>query len=319
VTVLVLFKRFSILLAVILIVSIAAWLLFGSTIFFQSNVAFFFKHVFRLDEVWNIGLLQRISSPNPAHGTVDNIRSLYTIAVLLLGAAGAVLGLLSRDDRKQHFTILAIAAVIVMASLVMGFSYMHEIIDRTYLFGIPIIAYLAARLLSNKVTRVILCLFLMGAPALYIIAHYGNQYSDWAPQSNLEALGFFNTNTADTGTLTGNYLSWGDILGSDTLAPLYASPPINLIISANFIEDPEKYTGVLYEQLQLSDNKVTVKGADFAPFPRYVAFSQRDKGFYYWTWNKLPFLNQIEQSVDAASNSNLVYSSPGMKLYVSEK
>jgi len=82
---------------IVLVVSLAAWLLFGARLFFESNVAFFFKHIFRLDEVWSISLLQRITSPNPAHGTVDNIRSLYTIAVLMLGVIGAVLGLMSRE------------------------------------------------------------------------------------------------------------------------------------------------------------------------------------------------------------------------------
>jgi len=178
---------------------------------------------------------------------------------------------------------------------------------------------LAGRLLSNQVTRVILCLFLIAAPVIYIVAHYGTEYTDWAPQSNLQGLEFFNENTAGTGTLTGNYMSWGAIIGSDPLASPYNSPPASFMVTANFIEETERYTGVLYEQLHFSNNKVSMSDIGFAPFPHYIAVSQRDKGFYYWTWNKLPFLNQIEQSMENATNADLVYSSPGMELFVSEK
>lgn len=263
--------------------------------------------------------MQRVTSPNPAHGVVDSIRTWYTVVILMIGFLGAVLGLKSREDKKQHYAILAIAAVIMVTSAVMAFSYTHEIIDRTYLFGIPLISYFATRLLPHKVTSIILCLFLIGAPVIYTISHYGNQYTDWAPQSNLEGLEFFNENATNSGTLTGNYLSWGVIIGSDPLAAPYNSPPASFLPTANFIEHPELYTGVLYEQLHFSDNKVSMPDVGSTPFPHYIAISQRDKSFYYWIWNKLPFINQIEQSLEKATNNDLVYSSPGMKIYVSEK
>ena len=53
-------------------------------------------------------------------------------------------------------------------------------------------------------------------------------------------------------------------------------------------------------------------------YPHYVSISQRDKGIYYWIWDELDVINEMEASIGEARNLNLIYANPDIKLYIIE-
>ncbi|MCL0074186.1 hypothetical protein M1O50_04875 [Dehalococcoidia bacterium] len=311
-------KRLGLTTLAILAVFISAWTIYGAAIFFELHLPFFVEHALRLDKVWQITFVERITSPNPAHNFLNMVRSWYTALFLGIGFLGAILGLKSRKNRETHLTIFAMALGIVVIASIIAFSYRHEIIDKTYLFGIPLIAYFGVKLLNHRVTAILLCLFLLVAPPAYIASHYSNQFTDLVSPANLKGLYFFNQYAASKGTLTGNYESWGSLRWSEPLAAAYQSEPVAFVPNYRFLEHPEEYRGALFEQLQFENNKVSCSDEVQVIYPHYIAVSRRDKGIYYWNWDKLDFINEIEASLNNATNCNLVYVNPDMKLYIVE-
>jgi len=307
-------KKIDLTSVLLLTIFIGAWTIYGATQFFEANTPRFISYALRLDMVWESSLLARVVSTNPAHDFLDKVRVWYTAAFLIIGFLGLILGFKSKRNRDTHLTILAVSVGIIIASSILAFSYGTEIIDKTYLFGIPLIAYFGTKLLNHRATAVLLCILLVIAPPIYIGCHYCNQFTDRASPANLEGLYFFNEHAEAEGTLTGNYLSWGTPRISHEEPYL----PVVFPLGYAFLEHPEKYQGTLYEQLYFEDDKLSCSDEVEITYPHYIAVSQRDKGIYYWNWNRLGFINQLEGSLDNAKNCNLIYTNPDMKLYIVE-
>ena len=310
-------KRIGLTTLAIFAIFIAAWTIYGAVTFFAGNLPEFIGHALRWDEVWRYSFVERIISSNPAHDFVNKIRVWHTALFLGIGFLGLILGLKSRENRGTHLTIFAMAIGIVAVASVIAFSYRHEIIDKTYLFGIPLIAYFGTKLLNHKVTAILLCISLLIASPLWITSHYANQYTNNIAQPNLEGLYFFNEVAMSEGTLTGNYWSWGALRGISPETQ-YAYPPQAFTPGYGALEHPEKYRGVLFEQLRFENDELSYSDEVEVVYPHYISISQRDKGIYYWVWDELDFINDMEESIDKVRNCNLVYVNPGMKLYIVE-
>lgn len=311
-------KRLELGTVIIFTVLIASWIIYYATTFFEYNLAFFVEHAFRLGEIWQYSFVERVTVINPAHAFLNQVRTWYTVLFLVIGFLGFILGLTANEKKETHLTILAIGIGIVALASTVGFSYKHEIIDKTYLFGIPLIAYFGANLLNRKATALLLCIILVIAPPIYIASHYANQLSDLASPANREGFNFVKDHGTAEGTISGNYYNWGSIKWSDSNAPAFSSKPVAFVVGRYYLEHPELYQGVLFEQLRFEHNQLHYREGVQVIYPHYIAVSQRDKGIYYWNFDNLDFVNDIEKSLNNARNCNLVYTNPDMVAYVVE-
>jgi hypothetical protein len=310
-------KRIGLTTVVLFAIFIAAWLMYGAVTFFEGNLAYFVEHALRLDEVWRYAFVERIVSTNPAHDFLNKVTVWHTALFLGIGFLGAVLGLKSKKARETHLTVLAMAIGIAVAASVIAFSYRYEIIDKAYLFCMPFIAYFGTKLLDRRITAILLCLLLMVAPASWIMSHYANESTANVSQANAEGLYYFNEHGATKGTLTGNYWSWGYMTGVGPETQ-YQYPPEAFVPGYGFLEHPEQYRGVLFEQLRFDNNELSYSGEVEVVYPHYIALSRLDKGIYYWVWDKLDVINKMEESIGNARNCNLIYANPDMVLYIFE-
>lgn len=308
-------RRIELTTVVILALFIAAWTMHGAVTFFEGNLPFFIEHALRLDEMWRYSFVERIVSANPAHDFLNKVRVWHTATFLAIAFLGAILGLRARKNRETHLTVLAMAIGIVAVMVIIAFAYRHEIIDKTYLFGMPLIAYFGIKLLSHKITAILLCICLLVTPVSWMASHYANEYTDTIFQPNLKGLYFFKEHASPGGTLTGNYFSWGWLpgVGPETQ---YRYPPQAFIPAGVFLEHPKLYKGVPFEQLRFENDEVAYNSEIEVVYPHYIGISRRDKGIYYWIWNKLEVINQIESLINDAKNCNLIYANPDMKLYI---
>ena len=99
----------------------------------------------------------------------------------------------------------------------------------------------------------------------------------------------------------------------------YEYLPQAFVTVGDFLEHPEQYRGVLFEQLHFENDELSYSDEVQVVYPHYVAISRLDKGIYYWVWNRLDVINQIEDLINDARNCNLIYINPDMKLYIVEK
>ena len=310
-------KRIELTTAVLFAVLIGAWTIYGAVTFSEGNLPSFVEHALRLDEVWKHSFLERITSSNPAHDFLNKIRVWHTALFLGIGFLGAILGLKTRKNRETHLTILAMAIGIVAVASIIAFSYRHEIIDKTYLFGIPLIAYFGTKLLNHRVTAILLCILLLVMPASWITSHYANEYTSHISPPNLAGLYFFNEYATSEGTLTGNYWSWGYMRGISPETQ-YQYPPKAFVPGYGFLEHPEQYEGVLFEQLRFENNELSCSDELEVIYPHYISISRRDKGIYYWVWDELDVINEMEESIGKARNCNLIYANSDFSLYIVE-
>jgi len=316
--ILVLRKQVSVTLLVVLTLGLAAWTLYGAAIFFESNLGEAIDHAFRIDEVWRLGFATRVASPNPAHDLLNTLRFWYTAAFLAVGLLGMILRLIAGKPGGQDLNMVGMGTGIILVALATGFSYRHEIIDKTYLFGLPFLAYFGATLLRRQVTAMLVYLLLLLAPPAYMATHYANALTDHLSRANLAGLSFFNRHTAGGGTLTGNYNAWGVPVYAGWLVSYYEYPPQGFVPIGGILRHPETYAGIPFEQLRFRSDGALAEGSDLT-YPHYIAVSQRDQAVYYWVWNRRDFIRQVEASLENAANCSLVYSSPGMRLHIVER
>ena len=310
-------KKIKLSMVILLATGIAVWTIYGASIFFHNNIGDFLNHAFRIDEVWKLGLVSRIASPNPSHDLLDKVRSWYTLAFLGMGVLGFFLGLANKKNKGEDRTIFLVAIGVIIAALTVAFSYRHEIIDKTYLFCIPLIAYFGVKLLKHRITAALMCLVILVLPPAYMFGHYGNALSDYTSPSNIQGMQFFNDKGATYGSLTGNYNNWGYLSYTEWLRTYYDYPPEGFILTDSFIDHPDQYEGILYEKLEFKDTAL-ISGNESGDYPHYITVSRHDKAYYYWVWNRLTVIDEVEASLNNSVNCDLVYTNRDMQLYVAE-
>ena len=125
-------------------------------------------------------------SGSESHIDVAKVRILFAGIFVLIGLAGVISALVMRKNLKTTITLLAIT-IAPLVLVVLSGHYAREILTRLYLFALPGMAYFGAVLLDTKRSAVttILCLLLIMAIPLHVIASYGNQELDYFSPGHL--------------------------------------------------------------------------------------------------------------------------------------
>jgi len=187
--------------------------------------------------------------------------------------------------------ILATCLAPLLLLLISG-HYGEELLQRVYLFSLPLMVYFGAMLLDvrSKLPWLILCLLLIIAIPTQVISHYGNQALDYFPKGRVAGLKFFD-NTTTHGYVTG-------------------APPLGY--TSNLL----RYKHLCYYELEWKENELYTEAGEEMPY--YTAISNHDRAWYGWLWGNYQFIGEIEQLLDNAVNCSLIYSNPVLKLYESD-
>jgi hypothetical protein len=235
-------------------------------------------------------------SGSESHSTVAKIRVIFSSVFALIGIAGVVWLLVFRRRYKEAILIM----VIVLASLAflpLTKYYRVELLHRLYLFALPAIAITGAMLMEARKTIPLasVCLLIIALFPLHIIAHYGNEELDYFPTSQRLSLEFFDNNTSH-GYTVGNY-------------PMGRS------------NQPTNYYQLRWPRIDFLDNKlvsiVPLRKGESGPF--YVGISRWDRAWHGWYEGNYTFIEGLENSLETASNCNLIYASKDTLLYISNE
>ena len=235
-------------------------------------------------------------SGSESHSTVAKIRVIFSALFALIGIAGAVWLLVFRRRYKEAVLLIAIVLA-ALAFLPLSGHYNVELLHRIYLFALPSMAIMGAMLIEVRkpILLASICLLIIAIFPLHVIAHYGNEELDYFPTSQRLGLEFFDSNTSHS-YVVGAY-------------------PMGL--SSN----PTNYYRLRWSGIDFLDNKlvstVPLKEGENGLF--YVGISRQDRTQYGWYQGNYTFIQGLENSLETASNCNLIYSSKDTVLYVSEE
>ncbi|MFC1992482.1 hypothetical protein ACFLV3_01555 [Chloroflexota bacterium] len=229
-------------------------------------------------------------SGSESHVAVARVRLVISVIFALVGAAGAFLLLL-----RKRFASTIILLIITLASLSLlplSGHYANELIRRLYLFALPGMAYFGIALLEvkSRIPIILLSLLIVISYPLHIIAHYGNQELDYVHPGQVTAMDFFDSNTRN-GYITGSY-------------PL------------GYTKRFPDYYDAGFDQLHWQDNKLV--GEFNIALPHYIGISRWDRARYEWFLGDKQSLKQMEDLLANATNFNLMYKNPAIKLYQSD-
>ena len=174
-----------------------AWVIYGATGYFDRELAPFLKRAFRVDLLWdwNIGEARAGSA---GHQLVANIRLLLTAVAGVLGACGVLLAI--RKPRPGDRTLLALGGGVLLSLI--AAVYGTEMFMRAYLFLLPVLACMAARMLESRWTAVVFCALTIAACPLSVVALHGNSSVDDVTPAQRAYWGFLRSDT-QSGHLAG--------------------------------------------------------------------------------------------------------------------
>jgi hypothetical protein len=231
-------------------------------------------------------------SGSQSHADVVRVRILFTGMFVLIGLWGLISALVMRKNFKTTIAILAITVAPIVLVTLSG-HYAREILTRIYGLSLPGMAYFGANLFDVKKRAVplLLCLLLIIAIPLHVIATYGNQELDYFSPGQKVGTDFFHEDT-----------SQGLVFG--------AWP-------AGTVKNIEHYNNTDLEWLEWDDSRLVMKGP-FKDLPYYIGISRQGRALYEWFQGNTDFINEIDQRLQSTVNCNFIYNNPDLKLYICE-
>jgi len=196
------FRRIKRLLFVVLVaIFTAGWMIYQTMSFFESKVLWYIEHAFQLDLLMfgkgpNIG---SVVMGNTSHQVVSIVRILLTGVFIAIAFAGFLLGRRFRKKIYNDNTVLAIGISFIF--ILLSTLYPYELLQRTWFFMLPVVAYFGVKLLSYKSTLLVLCILLPFALSMHFIAHYGNQSADYRSPSYVAGSKYVKNLNIDTHTI----------------------------------------------------------------------------------------------------------------------
>ena len=230
-----------------------------------------------------------------SHIAVAQTRLLLSGIFALMGLVGVILFCRNRRNLKLAVPILAI----VLAPFLLVFiapvwrGYTGELHSFFYLFGLPPMAFFAVKLLDKKIVAFVLCMVLLCAIPLHVVAHYGNQAIDYFSPAQSAELDFFHNNT------TGGYVTGSNPSG--------------------WKQNAESYRHIGFSKLQWRDGTLTADVALSEDWPHYVGINRYDRGWYEFLASDPRFFEETEQLLNSSSECNLIYDSQESQLWVRDR
>jgi hypothetical protein len=273
-------------LLVIAAVFIAAWTVYVAAIrpeWSRQLIQSVLERAFRLDLIFQIHFVEHAGA-SPSHAAVDWVRVSFSALFTLTAITGIVLSLKFKDKADRSILALIAVPIVVLLSGLYGW----EALMRAYLFALVPIAYFGVRLLNHKAGVVILCLLLLIAIPLNLVAHYGNAAIDYIPAGEIAYWDFVQDNIGES------YLTGGpDFIGFNGC------------------------TNVDFSQLHWEDDML-VGEALKNDRPHYVNVGKYDQSMYEFLYNDSHFIPETQAHLDSSIHYNLIYVNLDLGLYMSE-
>lgn len=146
-------------------------------------------------EVLNFGAIFRSTFITPfaagaEHTNIMIFRAIYTGVFCALAVAGFLHVLIRKKMRINHVVMLAMLLGACSIILIVG-SYGGEIFYRALEFSLLFLAFFAARNLASRALSILLVVFLLVSPTVFVISAYANEKADYVSPAELRGVDFF--------------------------------------------------------------------------------------------------------------------------------
>ena len=243
------------------------------------------ERAFRLDFILQMHFVEH-AGVSASHETVRWLRVLFSALFTLIAITGIILSLKFKDKADRSILALTAMPIIVLFSGL----YRWELLQRAYLLALVPIGYFGVKLLNHKASGVILCLLLLIAIPLNIVAHYGNAAIDHIPRGEIAYWHFIQDNISE-GYVTGG-------------------------LSPEFMGHAG-YNKVDFGQLQWEED-ILVGEALKNDRPHYVNVGKYDQSVYEFRHDDSQFIPETHTRLESSAHYNLIYVNPDLSLYISK-
>ncbi|MCW4044518.1 MAG: hypothetical protein NWE94_03260 [Candidatus Bathyarchaeota archaeon] len=274
--------------------SIVSWTIFNAHSYFSGNINHLFAQILDFMQIFQRNVATRISG-SAAHVLVTQVRMTYSVAIIAIAVLGFVL--ICKNKRVGAVDKQVLLVLAGFSFLLCSFAYGGEMFQRVYLFSLLPLAYFACRGLKN---RFIFCLFfiffVVFAPSLHVIAHYGNETMNYVPHSEIIGVNFLYDKTAA-----------GHVVGGLSLSGDFR----DLNYHQNY-----SYTSFRNIYLNNSSGDLWIKARELHT-DRFVCISYATNACFSFFYGDSMFLQDIYSNLTKATNYGLLYSNPSFVVYYS--
>jgi hypothetical protein len=290
--------RFSLLLG--LIVIIVAWTVFDAGTYLSANLSLYLQQAVNIIQTVSANVGNRVSTGSVSHIAVADVRILYTVVLISFAAIGILVAWRHKFSRVEKRLLIILASFVLP---LVAFSYGGEMFMRIFMFSLLPLAYFAvkATMKYKKLLVVFIAFLMLFAPALTIIAHYGNEPQDYVPPSEVAGINFFYSTT-----------SQGLVVGGGTR-------------SGNFrdLSYRQNYTTVNYYDLMASNSSDLIwKSSTSLKITRgyigenqYVCISYGSESYFRFFYGQPQFIGNIEGNITQSTLYDRLYSNPSLTTY----
>lgn len=279
-----------------LVMLVAGWSVFNASIYLSWNLVSFLKQILNVSLIFRTNVANRLTSGSASHILAADVRIVYSAAIITIAFLGIVLAW--KNKRLGIVEKRVLMVLIGFSLLLFAFVYGGELFMRLYLFSLLPLAYFASKaILKYKyILFAAVLFFVVVAPSLYMIAHYGNETIAYTPPSEIVGVNFlFGTTTQ--GHIIGGTSRDGDFRDL-TYRGNYSITGFAQIFRSNSSSDLWTNPQDLYED-------------------RFVCISYETKTYYSWFVGDPSFVEAIQGNLTQSTSYSLVYSNPSFSIYYS--
>lgn len=283
-------RRLS-MMALLFLVIIGAWTLYGAIHQVEQRLPRFALEAFNIDSLLFAAFNIRFSESSQEHTFINSLRVLTSLIFVIIAMMGFIAMPNNKRISRQNMSIAAIG--ITPLFFLPLFIYGGEFIIRVYLIMLIPIAILSLQLLKRRVLFILLiCLLIVMVP-LHMLTHYGNEAYEAVSYSELQATAFFYSAT-----------SCGVLYA--LCPPAFMKGLGNYSFRLTFFPFAHRSSGFSLNDIQYKND---INMNQFVAMPKNLSDIHK-----YFTNDDIG-IKDTDQWVQKAVSYHLIYANPRIKLY----
>lgn len=279
-----------------LILLVVGWTIFSASTYLSNNLSRILSQVLNISQIFQGNLLNRLASGSYSHILIAEVRVIYSLAIMAFAILGIIVSWKNKEMTSYGKRMLFV--LVGIGLLVFAFAYGGELFMRAYMFSLIPLAYFAAKVLLKykKLFFISVLFFVIAAPSLLMIAHYGNEIT-YVPNSETTGVAFLYRTTT-----TGHIYGGSPFQGGDFRDMAYHS----------------SYTYYSFRELfvhNISSNLWTIPRDTYEN--RYVCLSYATYSYFSFFYGYPEFTDNIQSNISQCVSYNLLYANPSFHMYSS--
>jgi hypothetical protein len=278
-----------------------AWFIFVATGYFQYMFSQIGSQILRINLLWKMEIAPSQNVGSFGQIMTVNITILLSVLMCVIALVGLIISRKNKNinDNTVLFMVVGVSFLLFLAVSI----YSGSMIERVYVFILPLLAYFGVKMLSKKVTAVIFVALLVIVIPISVVAIFANQNEETITLSQIGYWHFVEEKTTE-GYFTGGGMS-----------PTWSLGFISVPDSHVYIQGVTQYS---LNAANLWMNALTTNQWPQAGENAYVTLSSFEKVIYQEGFNQNQFVPNLRSWLNDSTNYNLIFNSGDVTAYMHE-